>query len=178
MVEAERVMAEPPLTGVRVLELAAIGPVPLAGMLLADLGADVVRIDRVTRGELDVIPDGAADPVLRGRRIVRADLTDQAARDRVLRLVEHADVLIEGMRPGVAERLGVGPDRCCAANPGLVYGRMTGWGQNGPDAHDGGPRHQLPLSHRRFARHRTSGRAATGAAQPDRRLRRRVARSW
>jgi alpha-methylacyl-CoA racemase len=134
MVEAERVIAEPPLTGVRVLELAAIGPVPLAGMLLADLGADVVRIDRVTRGELDVIPDGAADPVLRGRRIVRADLTDQAARDRVLRLVEHADVLIEGMRPGVAERLGVGPDRCCAANPGLVYGRMTGWGQNGPDA--------------------------------------------
>lgn len=127
-----------PLAGIRVVELAAIGPVPLAGMMLADLGADVVRIDRVAPAELDVIPAEMADPVLRGRRVVRADLTDPHSCAAVLGLVEQADVLIEGMRPGAAERLGVGPDECRARNPRLVYGRMTGWGQTGPDASTAG----------------------------------------
>ena len=133
--------SSPPLAGIRVVEFAALGPVPLAGMMLADLGADVVRVDRVARGELDVIPAGARDPVLRGRRIVRVDLTDPAALDRVSHLIDRTDVLIEGFRPGAAERLGVGPDDCCPRNPGLIYGRMTGWGQTGPDA--GGAGHDI-----------------------------------
>lgn len=124
----------PPLAGIRVVELAAIGPVPLAGMLLADLGADVVRIDRVARGELDVIGSESPDPVLRGRRIISADLSDAATNASVRQLIGHADVLIEGMRPGAAERLGIGPDQCCPTNRRLVYARMTGWGQTGPDA--------------------------------------------
>ena len=117
-----------PLQGVRVVELAGIGPGPHAAMVLADLGADVVRVERPG-------PIGGAgdrDVSLRGRRWVRADLKDDADRSRVMALVERADVLIEGFRPGVAERLGVGPDACLARNPRLVYGRMTGWGQEGP----------------------------------------------
>ncbi len=119
-----------PLQGVRVVELAGIGPGPHAAMVLADLGADVVRVERPG-------PIGGAgdrDVTLRGRRWVRADLKDGGDRRRVLALVERADVLIEGFRPGVAERLGVGPDECLARNPALVYGRMTGWGQDGPMA--------------------------------------------
>jgi alpha-methylacyl-CoA racemase len=113
----------------RVVELAGIGPGPHAAMILADLGADVVRVDRP--GGLKIgTPE--ADPVLRGRRRVAADLKDPVGRETVLRLVEHADVLLEGYRPGVTERLGVGPDDCHARNPRLVYARMTGWGQDGP----------------------------------------------
>jgi alpha-methylacyl-CoA racemase len=120
-----------PLRGLRVVELAGLGPAPHAAMMLADLGADVVRIDRPAGGLQLGDPTGP-DPMLRGRRRVVADLKDPAGRERVLRLVEHADVLIEGYRPGIAERLGVGPAECHARNPRLVYGRMTGWGQDGP----------------------------------------------
>ena len=122
-----------PLAGLKVVELAGIGPGPHAAMILADLGADVVRIDRPSGG-LQLGPSDAADPTLRGRRRVAADLKDPAGRETVLRLVERADVLLEGYRPGVTERLGVGPADCHARNPRLVYARMTGWGQDGPSA--------------------------------------------
>jgi alpha-methylacyl-CoA racemase len=123
-----------PLQGCRVVELAGIGPTPFCAMLLADLGADVVRIDRPSRGDLDLgIPlPRRYSVLLRGRRSARVDLKDPAGAEVVLRLVEAADALIEGFRPGVAERLGLGPDVCLARNPRLVYGRMTGWGQDGP----------------------------------------------
>ncbi|MGH3942779.1 MAG: CaiB/BaiF CoA transferase family protein, partial [Pseudonocardiaceae bacterium] len=119
-----------PLVGLRVLELAGLGPAPHAAMLLADLGADVVRVER-PRGGLKV-GAAASDQMLRGRRSVAADLTDPDDREVVLTLTERADVLIEGFRPGVTERLGVGPADCHARNPRLVYARMTGWGQEGP----------------------------------------------
>ncbi len=120
-----------PLAGLKVVELAGIGPGPHAAMILADLGAVVVRLDRPAGG-LRIGRADAPDPVLRGRRRVAADLKDPAGREAVLRLVERADVLLEGYRPGVTERLGVGPADCHARNPRLVYGRMTGWGQDGP----------------------------------------------
>ena len=129
--------SEPPLAGVRVVELTAIGPVPHAVMILGDLGAEVVRIERPERGELQVIPS-ERDPVLRNRRLLRADLTDQAGLAGVRRVIDRADVLIEGFRPGTAERLGLGPAEVCATNPGLIYGRMTGWGQDGPAAQTAG----------------------------------------
>lgn len=126
-----------PLTGLRVVELAGLGPGPHAAMILADLGADVVRIERPTsdpRRDPFGYPPGTRDYLLRGRRSVVADLKDTAGTGFVLSLVDRADVLIEGFRPGVAERLGVGPDVCLARNARLVYGRMTGWGQDGPMA--------------------------------------------
>jgi alpha-methylacyl-CoA racemase len=126
-----------PLAGLKVVELAGIGPGPHAAMILGDLGADVVRIDRPSGGLQLSAPD-APDPTLRGRRRVLADLKDPAGREMVLRLVERADVLLEGYRPGVTERLGVGPVDCHARNPRLVYGRMTGWGQDGPMAQRAG----------------------------------------
>jgi alpha-methylacyl-CoA racemase len=124
------VPAPGPLAGVRVVELAGIGPGPFAAMLLADLGADVVRVDRPGGSGLGVDP--AHDLTNRGKRSVLVDLKDTAGPGTVLDLVTRADILIEGYRPGVAERLGVGPDVCLARNPRLVYGRMTGWGQDGP----------------------------------------------
>ncbi|MEU6140641.1 CaiB/BaiF CoA-transferase family protein [Streptomyces sp. NPDC047081] len=124
-------MGDGPLAGVRVLELGGIGPGPFAGMLLADLGAEVVRVDRPGRaGEPDA--GGPADVLNRGKRSVVLDLKDPSATTALLQLVERADVLTEGFRPGVTERLGIGPHDCLARNPRLVYGRMTGWGQNGP----------------------------------------------
>jgi alpha-methylacyl-CoA racemase len=125
-----------PLNGLKVVELAGIGPGPHAAMVLADLGADVVRVDRP--GGLRLVDDSAPDPTLRGRRRVAADLKDPEGRETVLRLVEQADVLLEGYRPGVTERLGVGPAECHARNPRLVYARMTGWGQDGPMATQAG----------------------------------------
>ncbi len=119
-----------PLTGVRVVELAGIGPGPFAAMLLADLGADVVRVDRPGGAGLAVDP--AYDITNRNKRSVILDLKTAAGARSALELAERADVLIEGYRPGVAERLGVGPEDCHARNPRLVYGRMTGWGQHGP----------------------------------------------
>jgi alpha-methylacyl-CoA racemase len=118
-----------PLAGVKVVEIAGIGPGPHACMLLADLGADVIRIDR-PGGQL--LTGGSHDLLNRGRPSVALDLKKPDAVETVLRLVEDADVLVEGMRPGVTERIGIGPDACLARNPRLVYGRMTGWGQTGP----------------------------------------------
>ncbi|AXL92164.1 carnitine dehydratase [Streptomyces sp. CB09001] len=128
--------AEGPLAGVRVVELAGIGPGPFAAMLLADLGADVVRVDRPGGPGLGIDP--AHDVTNRNKRSVLVDLKAPDGPARVLDLAERADVLIEGYRPGVAERLGVGPGDCHARNPRLVYGRMTGWGQEGPLARHAG----------------------------------------
>ena len=123
-----------PLAGVRVVEIAGIGPGPFAAMMLADMGADVVRVDRagnVWGGDPATPP---RDIMNRGRRSIGVDLKNPDGVETVLSLVEKADALIEGFRPGVTERLGVGPDACLARNPRLVYGRMTGWGQDGPMA--------------------------------------------
>ncbi|WP_406724204.1 CaiB/BaiF CoA-transferase family protein [Streptomyces sp. GD-15H] len=125
-----KVSTQGPLTGVRVVELAGIGPGPFAAMLLADLGADVVRVDRPGTPVLAI--DAAYDVTNRNKRSVVVDLKAPDGADHVLDLVERADVLLEGYRPGVAERLGVGPGDCHVRNPRLVYGRMTGWGQQGP----------------------------------------------
>ncbi|MEV0122745.1 CaiB/BaiF CoA-transferase family protein [Streptomyces sp. NPDC050703] len=125
-----------PLAGVRVVELAGIGPGPFAAMLLADLGADVVRVDRPGGSGLAIDP--AFDVTNRNKRSVILDLKTADGAARALDLVERADVLVEGYRPGVAERLGVGPGPCHARNPALVYARMTGWGQDGPLARRAG----------------------------------------
>jgi alpha-methylacyl-CoA racemase len=122
------------LDGVRVVELAGIGPGPHAAMVLADLGADIVRVERPRSGRRSE----PVDARLRGRRIVEADLKEPADVEQVARLVDRADVLIEGFRPGVTERLGLGPHDCLARNPRLVYGRITGWGQSGPAAQQAG----------------------------------------
>jgi len=127
-----------PLSGLRVVELAGIGPAPHAAMVLADLGAHVVRVDRPAGRSLQLGAPGATDAVLRGRQSVAADLKTDAGRALVLDLAARADVLLEGLRPGVAERLGIGPDTCLVRNPRLVYGRVTGWGQDGPRAQEAG----------------------------------------
>src|SRR5579863_1774173 len=122
-------MGQGPLSGLRVVEFAGIGPGPFCGMLLSDLGADVVRIDRVGGG------GGAkTDITSRGRRSVALDLKAPAAVETCLKLMDRADAAFEGYRPGVMERLGLGPDIVLKRNPKLVYGRMTGWGQTGPYA--------------------------------------------
>ncbi|QXJ20444.1 CoA transferase [Actinomadura graeca] len=123
-------MGKGPLAGVRVVELAGIGPGPFAAMLLADLGADVVRVDRASA--VGGAATGGTDFTNRGKRSIAVDLKSGRGREVVLRIAERSDVLLEGFRPGVTERLGVGPDDCLARNPALVYGRMTGWGQKGP----------------------------------------------
>jgi len=121
-----------PLAGIRVLEFEAIGPGPFAGMLLADMGADVLLVDRPGASDLGLKRERWMDVMLRGRRSVTLDLKAPGAAAAALELVARADALIEGFRPGVMERLGLGPDACLKANPKLVYGRMTGWGQDGP----------------------------------------------
>ena len=121
-----------PLSGIRVLEMEAIGPVPWAGMMLADMGADVLRIDRPSAADMGLARDERFEFNARGKRTAQADVKTAEGRDAVLALVSRADVLLEGLRPGVMERLGLGPDACLARNPALVYGRMTGWGQTGP----------------------------------------------
>lgn len=120
-----------PLAGIRVVEMVGIGPGPFAAMLLADLGADVVRVHRPGGGGLQITAP-EQDLLGRGRPSIALDLKDPRGVETVLQLVEKADVLIEGFRPGVTERLGIGPEDCLARNPALVYGRMTGWGQDGP----------------------------------------------
>ena len=121
-----------PLSGVRIIEIAGIGPGPFAAMLLADMGAEVIRVERAGAVR-DPLPEGPHfDVLLRGRRNIAIDLKQPDGVDALLTLVESADALIEGFRPGVMERLGVGPDECAARNPKLVFGRMTGWGQSGP----------------------------------------------
>ncbi|MBB0232799.1 CaiB/BaiF CoA transferase family protein, partial [Streptomyces calidiresistens] len=124
------------MAGVRVVELAGIGPGPFAAMILGDLGADVVRVDRPGSAWPHIDPRW--DITNRNKRSVLLDLKREGSAERVLDLVERADVLVEGYRPGVAERLGVGPDACLTRNPRLVYGRMTGWGQEGPLARRAG----------------------------------------
>jgi alpha-methylacyl-CoA racemase len=121
-----------PLAGVRIVELGGVGPVPFCCMLLSDLGADVIRIDRPPGYDGGVPGDPRFNLLNRGRRSAAIDLKRPEAAAAVLKLVAKADALVEGFRPGVAEKLGLGPDACLAANPALVYGRMTGWGQDGP----------------------------------------------
>jgi alpha-methylacyl-CoA racemase len=123
-----------PLDGVRVIELAGIGPGPFAAMLLADMGADVLRVDRASaaRGGDPAAPP--ADVLNRNRQSIAVDMKSPDGVETVLRLAEQADIVLEGFRPGVVERLGVGPEACMARNPALIYGRMTGWGQDGPMA--------------------------------------------
>ena len=119
-----------PLNGVRVIEIASLAPAPFGCMILADLGADVLRVERAERcGPQARVP---SDPLSRGRRSVGLNLKEPAATSLLLRLIEDADVLVEGFRPGVAERLGFGPDVCAERNPRLIFARMTGWGQDGP----------------------------------------------
>ncbi len=121
------------LSGMRVIEMVGLGPGPYAAMLLADLGAEVIRVDRADRAR-DGDPDARTKLLNRGRRSIAVDLKQPAGRDIVLRLLSGSQAIIEGFRPGVMERLGLGPDDCFAVNPALVYGRMTGWGQDGPMA--------------------------------------------
>lgn len=131
-------MSRPPLSGLRIIELAGIGPGPFAGMMLADHGAEVIRVERIGSGKAgpEVAPD--KDILLRSRKTIELDLKNPASQEVLLDLVRKADGLIEGFRPGVIERLGLGPDVLHAANPRLVIGRMTGWGQTGPMAHMAG----------------------------------------
>ena len=150
-----------PLTGLRVVELASIGPGPLCAMLLADLGADVVRIDRTEPSGLGVPMDRRFDVSGRNRRSIALDIKQPAGRDAALRLIDRADVLIEGWRPGVAERLGLGPEACHARNPGLVFGRMTGFGQTGPLAQAAG--HDLNYIALTGALHAIGAGASAGA---------------
>ncbi|WP_316016090.1 CaiB/BaiF CoA-transferase family protein [Roseobacter sp. HKCCA0434] len=124
-----------PLAGVRVVEFQGLGPAPFAAMWLADMGAEVVELVRPGARALFPVPQ---DELARGRRRVEIDLKDDAARAELMPLIERADILIEGFRPGVMERLGLGPEVLCARNPRLVYGRMTGWGQDGPRAAEAG----------------------------------------
>src|ERR1700741_3783563 len=121
-----------PLEGIRIVELAGIGPAPMCAMLLADLGADVVRLDRMEPSGLGIPTEPRSAVVHRSRPTMRVDLKNPPAIDIVLRLVAEADALIEGFRPGVVERLGIGPEPCLERNPRLIYGRVTGWGQSGP----------------------------------------------
>src|SRR5215213_9646675 len=121
-----------PLSGIRILEFEAIGPAPFAGMLLADMGADVLVVDRPGSTDLGLKRERWYDVMMRGKRSVTLDLKQPGAVDVALSLIEKTDALIEGFRPGVMERLGVGPDVALERNPRLVYGRMTGWGQDGP----------------------------------------------
>ena len=127
-----------PLAGLRVLEVGGVGPAPFCTMLMADMGAEVIRIDRKHAGESGLPVARRFEVMFRGKRSVAMDLKKGAAVEAVRRMVARADVLVEGFRPGVMERLGLGPDACMAINPKLVYGRMTGWGQDGPLAQAAG----------------------------------------
>ena len=127
-----------PLAGIKIVELTGIGPGPMCAMLLADLGATVLRIDRPGPSDLGVPRPLRYDLLLRGRRCLALDLKHPDGKALALRLIERADALIEGFRPGVTERLGLGPEACLARNPRLVYGRVTGWGQEGALAHAAG----------------------------------------
>lgn len=129
-----------PLAGIKVVEMVGLGPCPFAAMMLADMGAEVIRIDRRSGGAAAVYPvlGTPFDVMARSRRSLGLDLKQPAAKEAVLRLIEQADVLIEGFRPGVMERLGFGPEACLSKNPRLVYGRVTGWGQHGPLAQAAG----------------------------------------
>lgn len=126
------------LSGYRIVEFAGIGPAPMGAMLLSDMGAEVLRIDRVEEANLGIPMDHNYDLLCRGRRSVAIDLKHQEGREATLKLIERSDALIEGFRPGVMERLGLGPEVCLTCNPRLIYGRVTGWGQDGPLAQAAG----------------------------------------
>ncbi|MND72611.1 E-cinnamoyl-CoA:R-phenyllactate CoA transferase [compost metagenome] len=126
------------LSGIKIVEICGIGPGPFCAMHLADLGADVIAVERGASTSITGEKNAATNPLNRGKRSVVADLKTAEGREVVLKLIESADILIEGMRPGVMERLGLGPEDCRARNPRLVYGRMTGWGQQGPMANAAG----------------------------------------
>lgn len=128
----------PPLAGLRIIEFAGIGPGPFAGMMLADMGAEIIRIERPGAVPVTGSDDFALDFLARGRKSLALNLKAEGAVDLALRLIDGADGVIEGFRPGVMERLGLGPDICLRRNPRLVYGRMTGWGQTGPVAQTAG----------------------------------------
>jgi len=121
-----------PLAGLKVVEIVGLGPAPFCGMMLADMGAEVIRIDRPGGNAIMSTVAPKYDVMARNRRSIALNLKKQGAIETVLALVEQADILLEGFRPGVMERMGMGPDVCLARNPGLVYGRVTGWGQDGP----------------------------------------------
>jgi CoA-transferase family III len=157
-----------PLAGVRVIELGGIGPGPHAAMVLADLGADVVRVRRP--GGLQM-PAENVDLLHRGKRVVDLDVKNDP--QTLLDLVAKADVLIDAFRPGTCERLGIGPDECAAVNPRLIFARITG-GSGRSARTDRGPRHQLSVTDRRAVSHRLPRPAAGGAAESGRRLRRRI----
>ncbi len=127
-----------PLAGVKVVELAGIGPGPFCAMMLADMGADVVRVERASNVPAEMPAGSPPDVASRGKRSIGVDLKNPDGVETVLRLIENSDILLEGFRPGVTERMGLGPDVCLARNPALVYGRMTGWGQDGPYANAAG----------------------------------------
>ncbi len=163
-----------PLEGVRIVEIAGIGPGQLCGMLLADMGAQVVRVDRLAAAEAGVALPSRFDLMNRSRPALAVDLKRPEGVELVLELCASADALFEGFRPGVMERLGLGPDACMARNPKLVYGRMTGWGQDGPLApragHDidyialSGALHAI--GHAGGRRNRRPGSAAAPASHP------------
>ena len=121
-----------PLSGYRIIEIAGIGPGPFAAMMLSDMGAEVIRVERAQAVRPEAGPN--RDVMQRNRRNIAIDLKNPEGVETLMRLIESADALIEGFRPGVMERLGIGPDACLARNPKLVFGRMTGWGQEGPYA--------------------------------------------
>ena len=155
--------AQGPLAGIRIVELGGVGPAPFCCMLLADLGADIVRIDRPPGYDGGAPVEHRFNLLHRSRRSAALDLKKPAAADAILKLVRSADALIEGFRPGVAEKLGLGPDACLAANPALVYGRMTGWGQDGPLAQ--APGHDINYISLTGVLH-SVGRAEGGPAIP------------
>ncbi|MDP6020038.1 MAG: CaiB/BaiF CoA-transferase family protein [Alphaproteobacteria bacterium] len=121
-----------PLSGLRIVEMSGIGPGPMCAMLLADLGADVIRLDRLQDSRLGMVKEARYNLLNRGRRSAAVDLKTPEGVETVLKLIDQADALVEGFRPGVMERLGLGPDVCFKRNPKLVFGRVTGWGQDGP----------------------------------------------
>ena len=127
-----------PLAGLRVVEMVGLGPGPFCGMFLADMGAEVVRVDRVDAARVIDRSRPATNAMDRGKQALAIDLKQADGVETLLRLIDQADVFFEVFRPGVAERLGIGPDTCLARNPRLVYGRLTGWGQDGPLAHAAG----------------------------------------
>src|SRR6056300_1674920 len=134
-------MTAGPLKGLKVVEISGIGPGPCAGMMLADLGAEVIMVERKVTNSNDagINPSGHEFAIFnRGKHSIALDLKNPEAVEVVLKLVENADILIEGFRPGVMERLGLGPDVCLGRNPKIVFGRMTGWGQTGPLSHAAG----------------------------------------
>jgi alpha-methylacyl-CoA racemase len=127
-----------PLSGVRIIEMSALGPVPFSGMMMADMGADVIRIERAGAPPPGLPMDQRFDLLSRGKRSIALDLKHPRGRELALQLIDGADILLEGMRPGAMERLGLGPDDCMPRNARLVYGRMTGWGQTGPMSQSAG----------------------------------------